>query len=227
MKILVIADIHGDFESLSNVLAELKNDFDVLVCPGDFTDVGLSLAGFSREDMLQIMLDELLSCGKPVFALPGNHDPPEVHKIFDEYGVNLHGRGKIIDGVGFFGFGGAKTPFGTPFEPSEEETANGLKKALDAVVGANKKIMITHNPPKNTKLDRVLSGSHVGSQAIRDFILKNKPDVAISAHIHEARGTDVLGSTQLIYPGAVTDGWAGIISVGDKTETKILNTKMK
>ncbi len=225
MKILVVADVHGDFESLSNVLAELKNDFDVLVCPGDFTDIGLSLMGFSREDMLQIMLDELLSCGKPVLTLPGNHDPPETHKIFDDYGVNLHGTGKVIDGIGFFGFGGAKTPFGTPFEPSEEQTTEGLKRAFDAVAGAKKKIMITHNPPKNTKLDAVMSGQHVGSQAIRDFILKNKPDAAISAHIHEARGVDELGTTKLIYPGTVSEGWFGIIDAGEAIKTEIRNTR--
>ncbi len=225
MNVLVVADVHGDFESLSGVLEKVKFDFDVVVCPGDFTDIGLSLMGFSREDMMHLVLDELLGLGKPVLALPGNHDPVETHKIFDECGVNLHSTGRIIDDVGFFGFGGAKTPFATPFEPTEEETEKGLEKGFVAVAAANHKIMVTHNPPKNTKLDRISTGSHVGSQKIRDFILRNKPDAAISAHIHEAVGIDDLGATKLLYPGPVSDGWVGILTVGEKTDAKILNLK--
>ncbi len=225
MNALVVADIHGDFETLSSVLEKVGAKFDVVVCPGDFTDIGLSLMGFSREDMLRLVLEELLGLGKPVLALPGNHDPPETHKIFDEYGVNLHGKGREIDGVGFFGFGGAKTPFGTPFEPSESETAEGLARALAEVAGANKKIIVTHNPPKNTKLDVVGSGVHVGSQAVRDFILKHKPDAGTSAHIHESGGVDVLGSTKMVYPGPVTTGRVGLISVGETVDVKIVVTR--
>ncbi len=225
MNVLVVADVHGDFESLSGVLQNTKIDFDVVACPGDFTDIGLSLMGFSRDDMLRLVLDELMSLGKPVVALPGNHDPVETHKIFDEYGVNLHGAGRIIDDVGFFGFGGAKTPFATPFEPTEEETGRGLKKGFDEIAGAVHKIMMTHNPPKNTKLDRITAGAHVGSQKVRDFILHNKPDASISAHIHEAVGIDDLGGTKLVYPGPVSDGWVGVLTVGVKTDARILNLK--
>ncbi|MBI4167833.1 MAG: metallophosphoesterase [Candidatus Aenigmarchaeota archaeon] len=225
MNVLVVADVHGDFESLSSVLQNIKFDFDVVVCPGDFTDTGLSLMGFSREDMMRLVLDELMSLGKPVVALPGNHDPVETHKIFDEYGVNIHGAGRVIDDVGFFGFGGAKTPFATPFEPTEEETERGLKKGFSDVENTKHKIMITHNPPKNTKLDRISTGAHVGSQKIRDFILHNKPDAAVSAHIHEAVGIDDLGATKLLYPGPVSGGWVGVLMVGEKTDAKILNLK--
>lgn len=225
MNVLVVADVHGDFETLSGVLQDVKFDFDVVACPGDFTDIGLSLMGFSREDMMHLMLDELVGLGKPVVAVPGNHDPVEIHKILDDYGVNLHGSGRIIDDVGFFGFGGAKTPFGTPFEPTEMETAAGLLRGLDDVMRAPIKVMMTHNPPKNTKLDTVNTGAHVGSQAIRDFILKNKPNASLSAHIHEAVGVDILGETTLLYPGPVSGGWVGVLSVGDKTEAKIQNLK--
>lgn len=225
MNILVVADIHGDFEALSGVLGNVKQDIDVVVCPGDFTDIGLSMMGFSREDMMRLVLDELLGLGKPVLAVPGNHDPAETHKILDEYGVNVHGAGREIDGVGFFGFGGAKTPFQTPFEPTEEETEQGLRRGFGEIAGTGKKVMITHNPAKNTKLDRISTGAHVGSQAVRDFILRNKPDAAISAHIHEAVGVDTLGGTTLLYPGPVSAGWAGILTVGEKADAKIVNLK--
>ncbi len=225
MNVLVVADVHGDFESLSNVLQKIKFDVDVVVCPGDFTDIGLSLMGFSREDMMHLVLDELLGLKRPVLAVPGNHDPPETHKILDDYGVNLHGAGKTIDGVGFFGFGGAKTPFGTPFEPSEEETAAGLRRGFDLVADAKHKIMVTHNPAKNTKLDRVTTGAHVGSPAVRDFMVKNRPDAAVSAHIHEAIGVDELNGTKMIYPGPVSGGWVGLVVVGEKTDARIVNLK--
>ncbi|MFH1105817.1 MAG: metallophosphoesterase [Candidatus Aenigmatarchaeota archaeon] len=222
MKILAIADIHGDFEKLEELMERVKEDFDAIVCPGDFTDIGLSAQGFSREEMLELILEELKSRKKPVLVVPGNHDGKDLHNMFDNSVINLHGDGKIVDGVGFFGFGGAKTPFQTPFEPSEEETSQGLAHGWEKIKDCETKIMVVHNPPKNTKLDQTASGAHVGSEAVRRFILKNQPTVVISAHIHEGGREDVLEKTRLVYPGVAASGCYAIIETGKtlKVEAK-------
>ena len=63
------------------------------------------------------------------------------------------------------------------------------------------------HPPKDTVIDVLRSGMHVGSQTVRDFVLKYKPHVCISGHIHESRGKDKVGDTIVLNAGMFRDGW--------------------
>ncbi len=49
-----------------------------------------------------------------------------------------------------------------------------------------KTIYVIHAPPFNTKLDITTSGAHVGSKAVREFIEKEQPYLALHGHIHES-----------------------------------------
>jgi len=219
MNILVVSDIHNDVENILSYMDKLESiDFDVVVAPGDFTDVILP-KGFTRTDIGKLIIEELRGFGKPVLALPGNMDKDILH-LLEEEKTSLHGNGKIIKDVGFYGFGGAKTPFNSSFEPDENEIRSGLQKAFEKVENAKFKVQVTHNPPARTKLDLLYTGAHVGSEAVRKFIEDKQPDVAISAHIHEARGTDELGKTKLINSGRFPEGHCGLVSV-EKNETKV------
>ena len=220
MRILVIADVHGEISALTKMIAKLEmENFDVVVCPGDFSDTNNIPEGYSQLDISEIVVQKLLSLKKPVLCVPGNHDPYEILDVFDEYGVNLHGAAKKIMGMEFVGFGGALTPFNTPFEPTEEEITACLKKFK---AGGKGIVFVTHSPPFGTKLDMVSSGAHTGSKAIRDFITERQPILAVSAHIHESAGTDKLGSATLFYPGAAFEGFYGIAEIGKevKCETR-------
>lgn len=223
MNILVISDIHNDVENMMSYIDKLALlDFDVVIVPGDFTDVNVP-KGFKQTDIGRLVLEELNSLKKPILALPGNQDK-ELIPVFEEMGVNLHGVGKIIKNVGFYGFGGAATPFGTPFEPTEREIELGLKNAYAMVKKSGQKIQVTHNPPARTKLDRISAGAHVGSEVVRKFIEEKQPDAAICAHIHEARGVDELGATKMINSGRFPEGYCGMITVEkEKTTAKIIS----
>ena len=70
----------------------------------------------------------------------------------------------------------------------------------------NNLIVIAHNPPKDTKLDMIPNGVHVGSPLIRAFIESKKPLLVVSGHIHESAAIDTLGPTTLVNPGALADG---------------------
>lgn len=222
MRILVIADIHNDIENILHYMDKASTfDYDVVVCPGDFTDVPPK--GFTQEEIGLIILEELRALGKPLLALPGNWDDKLI-PILEKDGVSVHGRGVIIDGVGFYGFGGSKTPFGTSYEPEEEDIRAGLENSLKDVEGADIKIQVTHAPPINTKLDLVSSGAHVGSEVVRDFIEKVGPSAAICAHIHEGRGVDVIGHTKIVNPGRFPEGYCGIIEMGpDTVDAKVVS----
>lgn len=220
LKIMVIADIHGEFEKFSKNIDRMKNiDFDLLICPGDFTDIHNTPEGYSQVDIAEIILQKLMSLGKPAFCIPGNHEPYDILEIFHEYNVNLHNEVKKFKGYEFVGFGGAATPFNTKFEPTEEEIEESLEKKVKSVKG--KFILVTHNPPHGTKLDKTETGEHVGSKVIKEFIQKNKPTLAISAHIHEAGGSDKLGETTLFYPGVAYDGFYGLVYIDKEIKCEI------
>lgn len=220
LKIMIIADIHGEFERFSRIIDKVeRNDFDLVICPGDFTDMHNTPEGYSQNDIAEIVVQKLMSMGKPLLCVPGNHEPYEILEIFDEYGVNLHGRVKKVKGHEFVGFGGAATPFNTKFEPTEEEIKNALNRAVKGIKG--KFILVTHNPPYGTKLDTTETGEHVGSTAVREFIEKNKPVLAISAHIHEAGGVDKIGDTTIFYPGVAYEGLYGMVEIGKDIKCEI------
>lgn len=215
MKILILADIHGDMEMLKKILGKVENEaFDLVICPGDFTDMFNKPKELDQLDLAEMIIQKLLALRKPILCVPGNHDPYEILDLFEEYDVNLHKKHKKINGIEFIGFGGAATPFNTIFEPTEGEIKEGLAK-----IGTNLKVfvLVVHNPPKNTKLDKVESGEHVGSKAVKDFITKAQPLLAISAHIHESEGTEKIGDTTLFYPGSVYEGKYGIATIEGKT----------
>lgn len=224
MDLLVLGDHHGDIENTLKYLEKLSElKFDVIIYSGDFTDINAP-KGFTQRDITELIVEELKTLEKPVFAVPGNNDTKGVIEVLKNESISLHGKGKIMDDYGFYGFGGAKTPFGTPLEPSEEELKSGLEKAWNDVVGAKYKIQVTHNPPHGTRLDIIRVGSHVGSNAVREFIKTKKPILAISAHIHEAKGTDMLGNSFLINGGKFPEGYFGLVNIKDGSVTgKVLN----
>ncbi len=223
MNILVISDIHNDVENIMNYTDKLMLfDFDVIVCPGDFTDYNLP-KGFTRIDIAKLIIEELRSLKKPLLAVPGNQDK-ELIPLFEEEGISIHGRGKIINNIGFYGFGGAKTPFSTSLEPSDEEIMKGLERAYKDVESAKIKVQVTHVPPARTKVDVLYTGASGGSEAVRKFIEEKKPQVAICAHIHEARGIDEIENTKIINAGRFPEGYCGLVSIKDNNvSAKIIN----
>src|SRR5690606_8123947 len=115
---------------------------------------------------------------------------------------NLHARGMVIKNIGVCGFGGSNpTPFNTPLEFEEIQIYDEAKKALEGVKEEKITLFVTHAPPYGTKTDLLPSGEHVGSKSIRKIIEELQPTINICGHIHEARGTDKIGNTEIINPG--------------------------
>jgi len=224
MKILVVADIHGNLKNLNLLLEKIeKEKLDLIIIPGDFTDLFADYKDFDQLDVAEMLIQKFLSLKTKILCIPGNNDPYDMVYLFDEYGVNLHEKVVEHGGLDFAGFGGAKTPFATNFEPTDDEFKAGLAKIEKQLKG--KFVFVSHAPPKDTKLDKVKAGDHVGSQIIKDFIVKHKPILAISAHILEARGEDKLGETKLFYPGALTEGYYGLVNLDKEIKCEIKNLK--
>lgn len=222
-NIAVISCIHGDIENLMKFTDKLALlDIDIIICPGDFTDFSVP-KGFNRVDIGKIIIEELKGLGKPIITVPGSWDSDLIEFLKSEK-ISVHAEGKIIGDVGFYGYGGAKTPFNTPFEPSEGEIEIGLEKSYREIKKAKIKIQVTHAPPNRTKVDMIVSGAHVGSDVVRNFIETNQPNAAICAHIHESRGIDEIGKTKIVNSGRFPEGYVGLIEINDsRITTKVIS----
>lgn len=213
MKIAVIGCIHNDIENLPTLLDKVfSHNPKIIVMVGDLTDAEF-IKGFDASDIAKIFLEEIKHYTKNFLVIPGTWDK-DIISFWEKEGVSLHGKGLIIDNIGFYGFGGARTPFNTPYEPSESEIEEGLMKAYTYVRESKIKIQATHAPPYQTTVD-IVAGKHVGSIAVRKAIEILKPNIAVCSHIHESLGKDFIGNTIVLNVGKFVDGYFGLIEIKD------------
>jgi len=179
LKILAASDVHGDSKQYKK-LAELaeKEKVDLVVLCGDIT-------GWTEsKGIIKPFKDK----HKQVLIIPGNWDSfATTDFLANLYGVkNIHGYSVAYKNVGFFGAGGTENSIG-PGQTSEKEIFETLKRAHKGIEGIEKKIMVTHEHPRDSKSE---FGGVSGSKAIRRAIKEFKPDLLIHGHIHEAAGAN-------------------------------------
>jgi len=199
MKIIAIPDFHGSTKGINSIATELSNA-DVVLLAGDLTHFG------NEKDAARIV-EEVRQYANTIYAVPGNCDYAGVNQYLVEQGIGLHGKGIVIDGVAFVGVGGSlPAPGGTPTEYSETELQEFMDRAIEDVPDDSQLILMAHQPPVDTKIDRITNGMHVGSKAVREFIEKHQPLICFSGHIHEGVGIDSIGKTKLVNPGPFRSG---------------------
>jgi uncharacterized protein len=204
IDIAALADIHGDLKTIKKVGPEIKQAHAVLLV-GDITH-------FGREKEAAAIVDAVAEYNPRILAVAGNCDHPEVSGYLAQRGVSLEGRRMIIDGVGFIGVGGSlPCPGNTPNEIDEEQFAAALEDTASRLPPSMPMILVSHQPPYNTKTDAIINGQHVGSKSVRTFIRDRQPLVCFTGHIHESVGIDTIGRCQVINPGPLREGkyaWA-------------------
>ncbi len=183
------------------------------------------LTHFGHAAQAARVLDAFRRINPQVLAVPGNVDHPDVLDLLVSEGVSLHGSHRVLeDQVGVAGLGAsAPTPFGTPMEISEEEIYRQLGAPLRAIGGCAVRLMISHTPPRGTRVDRVRLGFHAGSRSVRRLIEEHSPDLLLCGHIHEAAGEDTLGRTRVLNPGPFGRGgyvWVEVTAVGVTAECR-------
>ena len=187
MKVLLCADIHNDASSLA-LLHEKSRGVDFIICAGDMTLWG---------DHLANTLGKMASWGKRVFVIHGNHeDVDDVRVVCSKFEnlVFFHRDIVKFKDLTLIGFGGGGFSLQ---DRGFERFVEGLN-----IKDFSRTILVTHGPPFETCLDEKHPGVFVGCESYKRFILKNKPLVAISGHIHETEGVVCeLNDTVLINPG--------------------------
>ena len=204
MRLICLSDIHMALRAIERVGPVLATA-DVAILAGDLTNFG------DPPDAFQVV-DAVRAHCPTVWAVTGNLDMLWVIDAFREAGISLHGEGRRVGDLGIFGCGGSNvTPMDTPTEFEEHELAAVLERAHATVADAPRRLMVCHTPPFDTRLDRLVNGTPVGSPAVRRFIEAHRPDVAVVGHIHEGRGIDTVGETLVVNPGALRDGGYAIV----------------
>lgn len=211
MRILAISDIHNEVYKAEKLLGvvEDKNP-DLIVVAGDITSFGPIKSAYD-------IFYTLEKAKRPLVAVSGNEDIKEVGKMLRKKEIDIHNKGVVHNNVGFVGFSGpsAVSVSGVPVMSYE-----AINYTLSELKNCEKKVLVSHVPPANTKLDVIFSGNHVGSEFLRDVIETEQPDLVICGHIHEARGVDKIGKTTIVNPGALCDGYAALIELLDNGEIK-------
>jgi len=214
--ILVGTDFHGSEEAFRDFASKAEETkAEILVICGDITH-------FGSLQQAKSLLFLLARFRLPTYFVPGNCDPPSLATIEVEGARCIHGTYESYNDITFFGLGGGPiSPFSTPFEMTEEEIADFLTSKAKRSLATRISILVSHTPPKDTKLDRIYSGANVGSEYVRKFIEERKPSAVFCGHIHEARGVDKIGDTILMNPGPARHGCCGLVSVKEKIEVKL------
>lgn len=188
---IALPDLHDHAESLKTIARPLMKASVVLLA-GDMTNG-------SMNHLLRLfaVLEEL---NEHVYAVPGNMDTAAMLAYLARESMNLHRRYEMLDGLALVGLGGA-LPFDGSFVFSEQQIAQLLDDAIAGLPPNTPKLLVSHQPPYGTAVDRLSNGVHVGSKAVRAWIEREQPLACVCGHIHEAAGLDHLGSTILLNPG--------------------------
>lgn len=191
MKLLCFSDLHRDQKAATS-LVERACDVDCLIGAGDFAN---------RHEGIRDTLDILSAVDKPAVLVPGNGETFEA--LTDaaktwKSAVVLHGTGCTLDGVEFWGVGGAipVTPFGSwSYDFDEQQGADLLDGCPSGAV------LVVHSPPLDT-VDTDSTGRIRGSHSVRQTVTEKQPSVVICGHIHDDWGKQVqLGRSRIFNAG--------------------------
>jgi len=184
---------------------------------------GGDFAAFNHTETGLPALEALCKKHDVIFSVIGNCDEPEFLKELEKRDVSVENTLAYVGGVCIAGSGGGSKFTGTtPNERTEEELLSDFSVVEHASGGTGKKsdwsnlILISHNPPKDTKCDAVNPALHAGSQKFRELIERLSPLAVVTGHIHEGAAIDTIGSTTIINPGALLDGKYAVMETAEK-----------
>lgn len=198
MRLFAVSDIHGATEPIEAAAPELRAA-DWVVVAGDIT------RGKTRAEAAEILACIERSTTR-ILAVHGNWDRPEVGDLLEEKGYSLHGKGRILAGIGFFGLGGSSpTPMKTATEYPEEEIDRLLRAGYEQVRQAARTVLVSHCPPRGVR-DRTCIGLRGGSRAVSAFLRENPVPLCICGHIHEAAGSERFQETVVANAGSFKKG---------------------
>lgn len=193
LRILFTSDFHMDEQLKEAAIEEANNgEYDIFVNLGDYMD----------EDYARDLFDRIEI---PALGCTGNRD--------------MHFSDEVLDGP---------TPVYNFLEADIDEEflliliggdfPEDVKKKVEDLLSerdSSKVIVGSHYPPKKMR-DRIHTGERVGFEQFRELMIKYKPALWASGHIHEDFGRDSLFSTEFINVAAEESGKAYSVEFKDE-----------
>ncbi|PSH01056.1 MAG: hypothetical protein BRC30_00315 [Nanohaloarchaea archaeon SW_7_46_7] len=193
LKILVTSDFHA-IDDLKEAAVEEANsgDYDLFVNLGDYMD----------EEYAEELFEEI---DIPGIGCTGNRDMMFSDEFLDS-SVPVYNflEADIDDEYKLILVGG-------DFPDEIKEKIRDLIEDHDP----GKVIIGTHYPPKKLG-DRVHSGKRIGFDQFRELIIKHKPALWMSGHVHEDFGEKSLMGTTVLNAAAESTGKAYSVTIGDE-----------
>lgn len=190
VRLLHISDVHCSYSQVQRLAEKLAaSGFYAILISGDI-------------ECPDLVLEPLIRSGTRIYAVPGNMDDVYVKDYLSSRGINVDGRLIDLDGFVLAGIGGID-PYGS------------LRKVVSELGGRprSKLIVLSHHPPFGTKVDRAFRSVHAGLRELRRFVEEYEPVLVLCGHIHESRGSDVVGRTVVVNPGPLAKGFYATVSL--------------
>jgi uncharacterized protein len=183
----------------------------------------------SIEDWVTLAEDRLRGTGVRLFVAPGNDDFLSIDGAMQSSDVVEFAENRLIqlDETHEMITTGYSNP--TPWDTERELPEDELRARIDAMAAGVRDpanlIAVLHPPPYRSGLDDApeltaglemrltatgVETAPVGSTAVRGFIEEAQPLLGLHGHVHEGRGSTVIGRTLCLNPGS--DYTAGTLS---------------
>ena len=192
MKIFVCADIHGN-KAIIKKLKRIDKRVDAIFICGDLGGKeihGKTFKEFSsyQKTFVKNSEERFKTLNTKLKYILGNDD------WFESDGEFYLSQPELIGEYVFYPFEYTPT---TPFNTNREVNENKMAYELGKLECDANSIVIAHAPPYEAG-DKLYSGKHCGSKAIRNWIENVQPRVWINGHIHEDSGYTYIGKTLVI-----------------------------
>jgi Icc-related predicted phosphoesterase len=211
LNIIVIADIHGSREAYEKTVQKAKEaPADAICVCGDLTHFGTVK---EAEEYLSI----LTQSQAPVFFVPGNLDPSDIINAKVKGATCIHATCRNVKDYSFIGLGALHRAFEVP----EDKIMQWLQKGSSECQQKVHTVIVSHVPPRDTKVDMAFIGGHAGSRNFSRFIIDTKPVVVFCGHIHEGRGMDHVGNTVIVNPGPARRGYYALVELNGNVNVEL------
>ena len=186
LKILAAGDLHGSI-SIAKKLAKKgqKEKVDLVILAGDI---------YGYDGGSEKILEPFQKANQKVVFIPGNCDFDEDAASLRKRAKSIHNKYVTYGNVGIAGIGSPNWKLSLNNNDFSKIETN-LKK-----MKTKKQILVSHLHASGTKAEfSGIPGDIIVEKAVKRF----KPDLLISAHIHEAEGLeDIIGKTKVVQVGS-------------------------
>ncbi len=194
LKILVTSDFHA-MEELKEAAIEEANsgDYDLFINLGDYMDEDYTLDLFDRIKI-------------PAIGCTGNRDLFLEEELVEGDAPVFNFLEATVDDEYLVILLGGDFP---------DDVKEQVTELIEEHGDPSKVIVGSHYPPKKLG-DKIHSGRRIGFEQFRELIMRQKPALWISGHVHESFGEYSLMGTTVLNAAAEKSGKAFSVTIGDE-----------